>query len=118
MKDGVVIAGDAFYNYDEDHKRKMRELTDLDTRYLYLVEKKCGIDPYEDNYDGPDNDIRIVNVDHFAIRAELKDRAEEFREIVYNAIDEVYNSLPEADKAPEDDDFDLDGLWGIEDDDY
>lgn len=111
---GQEIGGDIIYVYDEEHKRKVAELIAIDPSYLYLIQKKCGIDPFdEDDYYGPDNDIRIVNVDHFAIRASLKNRAEEFRKIVYDAIDYVYDHKDEIDLEDElgdygNDDYDTD----------
>lgn len=88
--DGQEIAGDIFYWYDDDHKNKVRWLLELDARYFYYIQKRCGIDPEDESYNGPDSDLRIVNVDHFAIKKSCKDRVEEFRKLVYDNIDYVY----------------------------
>ena len=113
--DGKIIAGDLYFVYDEDHKRKVKELVNRDSRYLYEIQKKCGIDPYnEDDYYGPDNDIRIVNIDHFAIRASLKNKADELKKIVYDAIDEVYANA-DSYEFSDDDDSDFD-TWDFDDD--
>ena len=87
---GSTLGGDYFMNYDKEHADKMEELLDIDDRYVCLVEKEVGIDPYEDDYDGPDNDIRIINNNHCAIKAELKGKANELLKKVYDAIDKVY----------------------------
>lgn len=106
--DGKIIGGDCFGAYDEKHKRKVKELLEKDNRYYYLIQIRCGIDPDDESYYGPDTDIRIVNVDHFAIKGELKDKLEEFRQLVYNVIDEVYEHQ---------DDIDLDKeVWDYEED--
>ena len=95
--DGKIIGGDIFGAYDEEHKRKVKELLEKDQRYYYLIQKRCGIDLDDESYYGPDTDIRIVNIDHFAIKSELKDRLEEFRQMIYNVIDDVYEHQDEID---------------------
>lgn len=113
--DGKIIAGDLYFVYDEDHKRKVKELVDRDQRYLYEIEKKCGIDPNDESYYGPDTDIRIINIDHFAIKASLKNKADELKKIVYDAIDEVYANADSYDFSDDDDDPDFD-TWDFDDD--
>lgn len=95
--DGKVISGDCFGTYDEDHKRKVKELVAKDSRFLSLIKKRCGMDPYDDSYYGPDTDIRIINLDHFAIKGKLKDKLEEYRQKVYAAIDEIYAEQDDTD---------------------
>ncbi len=97
MQDGREIDGDLFYNYDEDHKRKVQELVNEDAMYLYLIQKKCGLDPFDDSYFGPDTDLKIVNVDHFAIKKEAKDKLDEIRAKIYSVIDDVYTNKDQAD---------------------
>lgn len=97
LKDGTNIGGDLFYQYDAAHKMKVRELLDKDRRYFYLIQKKCGIDLDDESFYGPDTDLRIVNVDHFAIKASAKDKLDEIRTLIYNVIDWVYANQDEID---------------------
>lgn len=108
--DGQIIGSDCFGSYDEEHKRKVKELLDKDPRYYYLIQIRCGIDPNDESYYGPDTDIRIVNVDHFAIKGKLKDRLEEFRQKIYQVIDDIYEHQDEIDLDEE--------VWENEEEDW
>ena len=66
--DGKIVNGDCIGVYDADHKRKLAE----------------------DEYYGPDKNVRIINVDHFAIKGKLKDKLEEYRQKIYAVIDDLY----------------------------
>ena len=110
MKDGAEIGGDFYYNYDEEHRRKMKEIINKDQRSYYKVQFRCGINPFEDSYSGPDNDIRIVNIDHFAIKSSLKDKLEEFKKIVYDAIDAEYALTCEG-RAPTPEDEEIEARF-------
>jgi len=121
IQDGAVIAGDCFGIYDKDHANKVKELINIDQRYLYLIQKKCGLDPYNEDYYGDrSGTITIVNIDHFAIKASKKSQLEDCRKIVYTAIDEVYNASPEErDAQVEDMEDHIDDPWEVdEDEDY
>ena len=89
--DGKVINGDCFGVYDTEHKKKVLALINRDGGYFALLKRRCGIsEADEDSYYGPDKNVRIINVDHFAIKAELKDKLEEYRQKIYAVIDEIY----------------------------
>lgn len=86
--DGKVMI---FY-YDDDHAAKMEEMATVDPKFYYEVDRRCGNNPYDDDEAkfGPDNDIKIININHFGIRSGLKPRVEELRKTVYDTIDAVY----------------------------
>jgi len=107
--DGQIVAGDCIGVYDEEHKRKVKELMDKDERYFHLIQIRLGLDPNDESYYGPDSDLRFINVDHFAIKGKLKNRLEEFRSLVYKVIDEVYELQDEIDLDEE--------VWPIVDED-
>ena len=111
--DGKIIGDDCFGVYDVDHAKKVRELVNQDSRYLYLIQKKCGLDPYNQDYYGDrSGTITIINTDHFAIKAEEKDKLEEYRKVVYDAIDDVYNQSADMRDAEVDEmEDDIDDYW-------
>jgi len=91
LKDGAIIGGDAIGLYDEEHKAKLKELVEKDTRYLYKIQEEVGIDPFEDNYYGPDNDIKGITLDYFLIPENLVKDLPVLKQKVFAAIDKVYN---------------------------
>ena len=113
---GVNIGGDIAYSYDDEHAAKVAELVKEDSRYLYAIQIKCGIDPFSEEYYGhSDSDITIANVDYFAIRETAKSRIDELRKEVYDNIDWVYSNRQEAlnELLGEEDPFDMD--WDMSD---
>ena len=119
---GVNMGGDLMFSYDDEHRIKVEELIKENSRYLYAIQMKCGINPFSEDYYGEHNgDITIVNVDHFAIAAKAQQQAEELRQEVYDAIDWVYENRKAALKELaayeyETDPFDMD--WPEDEDDY
>ena len=111
MKDGAEIDGGIYFNYDQEHLNKIQELIDEDTRYYYVIQKKCGLEPFEDEYPDEDTEIHAVNEDHFAIGAKFKDKADELKKRVYDAIDEVYTKVKNNTIEQDEDLEDLDDQW-------
>jgi hypothetical protein len=108
--DGKIVSGDCFGVYDADHKRKVMELIDKDPAYFDLIKRRCGIsEADEDEYYGPAKNVRIINVDHFAIKADLADKLEEYRQKIYAVIDDVYAHQDEIDPEFELDEYGYDG---------
>jgi len=96
--EGQIIDGDCFGVFDADHKRKIMELIDIDSGYFELIKRRCGISEADgDEYYGPDKNVRLINIDHFAIKAELKDKLEEYRQKIYKIIDDIYEHQDEID---------------------
>ena len=111
--DGKIISGDIFGVYDADHKRKVMELINKDSGYFALIKRRCGIsEADEDEYYGPIKNVRIINVDHFAIKADLADRLEEYRQKIYEVIDDIYEHQDEIDVELELEEY---GYEGCED---
>ena len=111
MKDGAEIDGGIYFNYDQEHLDKMQEIIDEDTRFYYVVQKKAGLEPFEDNYSDEDTEIHAVNKDHFIIGANHKNRADELKKKVYDAIDEVYNKIKNKTIEQDEDLQEVDAQW-------
>lgn len=108
--DGKVVNGDCIGVYDADHKRKVAELININGGFYDLLKRRCSIsEADEDEYYGPDKDVRIINVDHFAIKGKLKDKLDEYRKKIYAVIDDLYEHKDEIDIDFELEDYGYEG---------